>query len=162
MNREELRDQLLAPVLAWTRLGRQTSALIVASMEVIGSRSSTLIRANTLRGSHDWPEMCTMTSEKLTVPLQAMLAMASAMQTETRQFLAEAGEAAAALASGAVGMTASGGAGEERGAPADLGHLLISSALVWYQLWGRAAEVLEQGLQPILRQVQSNADRLSP
>jgi hypothetical protein len=41
-----------------------------------------------------------------------------------------------------------------------LGEAMIGAALCWYQVFGRAAEVAEQGLRPILRQVTDNAERL--
>jgi hypothetical protein len=37
---------------------------------------------------------------------------------------------------------------------------MLGVALCWYQLWGRTAEVVGQGLRPILRQVEDNANRL--
>ena len=49
MNREELRDQLMAPVLQWTALGRQSSELMTGSLAVIHQRSNRLLRGATLR-----------------------------------------------------------------------------------------------------------------
>ena len=53
MTQEELRDQLLSPVLQWTRLGRQSSELIVGSLEVISERSNGLLRGAMRRDPHD-------------------------------------------------------------------------------------------------------------
>lgn len=153
MNREEVRDQLLAPVLQWIRVGRQSSRLLVGSMEVVGERSQQLLRGATLRQRHDWQEMGVMTREKVAVPLEAAVAMASAMQSEAQDFVAEAGEKAIALAGSRSGEDFS-------ARQAAFGEALLASALCWYQLWGRAAEVVEQGMRPILRQVEDNAGRL--
>ena len=160
MNREEVRDELLAPVLQWIRVGRQSSRLLVGSMEVVGERSQQLLRGATLRQRHDWQEMGVMTREKVAVPLEAAVAMASAMQSEAQDFVAEAGEKAVALA-GSVAALAGSRSGEDFSArQAAFGEALLASALCWYQLWGRAAEVVEQGMRPILRQVEDNAGRL--
>ena len=63
MNREEVRDQLLAPVLQWTRLGRQFNQGMLASMEVITQRSYGLLRGHTSGDGHDWEEMALMTRD---------------------------------------------------------------------------------------------------
>jgi hypothetical protein len=160
MNREEVRDQLLAPVLQWIRVGRQSSRLLVGSMEVVGERSQQLLRGATLRQRHDWQEMGIMTREKAAVPLAAAVAMASAAQSEAQDFVAEAGEKAIALA-GSMAALAGSRSGEDFSAcQAAFGEALLASALCWYQLWGRAAEVVEQGMRPVLRQVEDNAGRL--
>ncbi len=160
MHREELRDQLLSPVLQWIRLGRQTSELMVASMAVISERSNGLLRGATLRDSHDWNEMGRMTREKVTVPLASAVAMTSALQGELQQFLTQISEATLAVASSAMTLTSSRSAEDLSARQAALGSSLLDVALIWYQLSGRAAEVAEQGLRPILRQVKDNAQRL--
>ncbi len=153
MNREEVRDQMLAPVLQWVRVGRQTSRLMVGSMEVVGQRSHRLLRGAMLRERHDWSEMGAMTREKVAVPLESAAAVASAMQSEAQQFLTRSSEALLAVAG-------SRSADEFMTRQAAFGEALLGAALNWYQLWGRTAAVVEQGLRPILRQVEDNAERL--
>jgi len=161
MNREELRDQLLWPVLQWIRLGRQTSELMTRSLEVIGERSNSLLRGATLREPHDWAEMGLMTSEKVTISLEALAAMTSALQSEMQRFLTQTSEATLAVASSALTLaTSSRGAEDFSARQAALRTSLLSVAMSWYQLSGRAAEVAEQSLRPILRQVQDNSQRL--
>ncbi|MBL8396124.1 MAG: hypothetical protein JNK99_15495 [Candidatus Accumulibacter sp.] len=160
MNREEVRDQLLAPVLQWIRVGRQTNRLMIRSMEVIGQRSNRLLRGTTLREKHDWGEMGAMTREKVAVPLEAVVAMSSAMQSEAQQFLAEGSQATLAVVGSAADLAASRSTDEFRTRQAALGEAMLGVALCWYQLWGRTAEVVGQGLRPILRQVEDNANRL--
>ncbi len=160
MNREELRDQLFAPVLQWTRLGRQVNALMIGSMEVIWLRSNGLLRSWPIPDEQQWAEVLAMTKEKIEVPIEALGATVVALHGETQQFLAQTRETSGALVSGALSLATGRGSGESETLPAALGDPLINLALGWYQLWGRAAEVTEQGLRPILRQVQDNASRL--
>ena len=101
-----------------------------------------------------------MSKEKVVVPIEALGATAAAVHGETQQFLAQTREASAALVSGALSLATGRGSGESEPLPTALGDPLINLALGWYQIWGRAAEVAEQGLRPILRQVQDNASRL--
>ncbi|TLD43972.1 MAG: hypothetical protein FAZ92_03777 [Accumulibacter sp.] len=101
-----------------------------------------------------------MTREKVAVPLEAAVAMASAMQSETQAFVAEAGEKAIALAGSVAALTGSRSGEDFSDRQAAFGEALRASALCWYQLWGRAAEVVEQGMRPVLRQVEDNAGRL--
>ncbi len=160
MHREELRDQLLAPILQWIRLGRQTSQLMVASLEVIGERSNGLLRGATLRDSHDWNEMGLMTREKVEIPLEAVGAMASALQSEVQQFLTQISEATLAVASSSLTLASSRNPEDFSARQAALCSSLLSVALSWYQLSGRTAAVAEQSLRPILRQVRDNSQRL--
>ncbi|MBP6708685.1 MAG: hypothetical protein KA223_05955 [Candidatus Accumulibacter sp.] len=160
MNREEVRDQMLAPVLQWVRVGRQTSRLMVGSMEVVGQRSHRLLRGAMLRERHDWSEMGAMTREKVAVPLESAAAVASAMQSEAQQFLTRSSEALLAVAGSAAVLAGSRSADEFMTRQAAFGEALLGAALNWYQLWGRTAAVVEQGLRPILRQVEDNAERL--
>jgi hypothetical protein len=161
MKREQVRDQLLAPVLQWTRLGRQANKLMVGSMEVISYRSSRLFRGATLREQHDWPEMGLMAKEKIAVPIEAAVAMTSALQSETQQFVSEIGQATLTVAGSMMALATSRSTEEFGARQLALGEAMIGAALSWYQVFGRAAEVAEQGLRPILRQVTDNAERLS-
>ncbi|MEF8748886.1 MAG: hypothetical protein V5B31_13875 [Candidatus Accumulibacter propinquus] len=161
MNREELRDQLMAPVLQWTALGRQSSELMTGSLAVIHQRSNRLLRGATLREAHDWAEMGAMTHEKVTVPLESAVAMATALQNEAQQFVTQTTEASLAVAGSAMALFGSRSADEFGARQLALGQALANVALCWYQLYGRAAAVAEQGMRPILRQVRDNAQRLS-
>lgn len=161
MDREQLRDQLLAPVLQWTRLGRKSNALMLRSLEMIGECSATLLRSATLRERPDWSELAAMTREKATVPLESAVAMGWALQSEMQQFLTENSEASVAVAGCAVRL-ATGGSGEDSGRQqAALGDALLNLAIPWYQLSGRVAEILEQGLQPMLRDALGNSEGLA-
>lgn len=160
MNREELRDQLLSPVLQWIRLGRQSSELMVRSMEVISERSNGLVRGVTLRDSHDWAEMGLMTREKVTVPLESAAAMTSALQSQAQRFLTQISEATLAVVSSTMTLASSRSSEDFSARQTALCSSLLGVALSWYQLSGRAAEVAEQGLRPILRQVRDNSRRL--
>lgn len=160
MTQEELRDQLLSPVLQWTRLGRQSSELIVGSLEVISERSNGLLRGAMLRDPHDWNEMGLMTKEKLTVPIEAAVAMLSAIPSQVQQFVSESTAASSAVAGSALALASSRSPAEFSARQAAFCSALTGLAVNWYQLWGRAGAVVEEGLRPILRQVKSNAERL--
>ncbi|MEF8698143.1 MAG: hypothetical protein V5B32_10720 [Candidatus Accumulibacter sp. UW26] len=157
MHPEELRDRLLAPLLQWTRIGRQSSELMTGSLAVIWQRSNALRRGVMLQQQHDWKEMGLMTKEKVTVPIEALVAMGRALHAEALQFVPASGQAALAVAGSAAAL-ASGTA--LRTGQAALYRSLLDAAINGYQLWGRAATVAEAGLQPILRQVNGNAQRL--
>lgn len=161
MHRDELRDQLLSPVLKWIRLGRQSSELMVGSMEVIAQRSNGLLRGAMLRERHDWAEIGQMTHEKLTVPLQALASMTSSMQSEAQQFLTQASAATLAVAGSAMTLASSRSLEDFSARQTALCSSMLNFAMTWYQLSGRTAEVAEQGLRPILRQVKDNAQRLA-
>ena len=47
------------------------------------------------------------------------------------------------------------------GQRAAFGEALLASALCGYQIWGRSAQVAEQGMRVILRQVEDGAGRLA-
>jgi hypothetical protein len=160
MNPEELRDQLLAPLLQWTRLGRQSSELMTGSLAVIWERSNDLRRGVMLQQQHDWNEMGLMTKEKVTVPIEAVVAMGQAMHAEALQFVPASGQAALAVAGSAAALASSRSGAAFCAGQAALYRSLLDSAIHWYQLWGRAATVAEAGLRPILRQVNGNAQRL--
>ena len=160
MDREELRDQLLAPVLQWIRLGRQGNALMLRSLEVVGQCSTSLLRSATLRERPDWSELGAMLREKGTVSLESAVAMGWALQGEMQQFLTESSEASVAVAGSAVRL-ATGGSGEDFATRrAALGDALLNLAIPWYQLSGRAAEVLAQGLQPMLREARVDSKEI--
>ena len=160
MTREDLRDELLAPFLQWTRLGRQMNQMMLASIEVITQRSYGLLRGHTAAEGHDWADMGLMTSEKVSVPIESLVAMATAMPAEVWKFWTRSGEAMSACASGALSLASSRSADELRERQAQFGQALLGSALVCYQLAGSAATVADAGLAPVLRQVLDNAERL--
>ena len=159
MDREELRDQLLAPVLQWIRLGREVNALMLRSLEAVGECSTTLLRSATLRERPDWSALGAMNWGKATIPLESAVAMGWALQSEMQHFLSESSEAGVALAGNAIRLATIGSVEDFRKRQAPLGDALLKMAMPWYQLSGRAAEVLEQGLQPMLRAEGGNAGR---
>lgn len=160
MNREEVRDQLLAPVLQWTRLGRQFNQGMLASMEVITQRSYGLLRGHTSADGHDWEEMALMTREKVAVPLEGLAAMMTTLPGEVARFWTRTGEAMAACAGSAMSLAASRSAEDLRARRTQFGEALVGSALAWYQLFGSAATLTDAALTPLIRQVRDNAERL--
>ena len=92
-------------------------------------------------------------------PLGTTLA---ALQSEMQQFLSQTAATTSALAGDvlAVGRSVlpASSTPENQGEP---GEHLLALLLAWYQLSGRLACAAEQGLQPLLRQVQDNAVRLT-
>jgi hypothetical protein len=86
--------------------------------------------------------------------------MASALQSEMQQFGSEIGQATLSVAGGVMAVATSRSVEEFGARQLALGEAMIVAALSWYQVFGRAAEVAEQGLRPILRQVTDNAERL--
>ncbi|WP_291986831.1 hypothetical protein [Candidatus Accumulibacter sp. ACC007] len=160
MNREELRDQLLAPVLQWTRLGRQTSRLMTASTAVISYRSRRLLRAGALTRRADWAEAALMTREKVEVPLESATAMAAAMLPAMQQFWTHAGQSMLACTSDSLSLVCSRNSEQFRERQAELGTTLINVTVGWFRLLGSVADVASQGVAPVLRQVQANAARL--
>jgi hypothetical protein len=160
MNREQVRDQLLAPVLKWTRLGRQTSRLMVASMAVISHRRRRLMRAGQISGASEWTELALMTHEKIQTPLESAVAMTAAIQTEAQQFLTQGGTTALTVVGGAMALASSRNADEFRARQVALGEALIGAAVSWFQLYGSVAEIAAQSLQPVIRRVEANEERL--
>ena len=160
MNREELRDQLLAPVLKWTRLGRQTNQLMTASSAVISYRSRRLMRALVRPRQADWTELTLMTREKMEVPLESAAVMVSVMAPAAQRCWTHAGQSMLACTSDTLSLAGSRSPAEFSERQAALSTTLINATVGWLQLWGTAAEIAGQGLTPVLRQVQSNAERL--
>lgn len=160
MDREELRDHLLAPVLAWTRLGRQMSELMVGSMNVIGDRSHQLMRSFTWREAHDWSEMSQMAREKLAVPLESAAAVAAVVPSHVQRCVVETTQTLLACTTSAASLATSVVGGDFQTSQREFADALLRAGLVWYRMWGSAAEIGEEALQPVLRQVKSNAARL--
>jgi len=160
MNREELRDQLLAPVLQWTRLGRQTSRLMTASAAVISYRSRRLLRAGALSRQADWAEVAQMAREKVEVPLESATAMAAAMLPAMYQFWTHAGQSMLACTNDSVALASSRDSEDFRERQAELRTTLINASVGWFRIFGTVAEVASRGMTPLLRQVQANAERL--
>ncbi|WP_300321046.1 hypothetical protein [Accumulibacter sp.] len=161
MNREELRDQLLEPVLQCTRLGRQASQLMVAASEVIDHRSRQLRRAGPIPGEAVWSEVALMTREKIDVPLESATAMATAMVPAVQRFWTHAAESMCALGSDSLSLASSPDAEQFRIRQAALTTTIINAAVGWFQLWGVAADIASQGLKPVLRHTKANAERLA-
>jgi hypothetical protein len=160
MNREELRDQLLVPVLQWTRLGRQSNRLMTGSSAVISYRTRRLLRAGAFSRQADWDEVARMTREKVEVPLQAATAMGVAMLPVVKQFWTHSGQSMLACSSDTLSLLGSRGPDEFHARQADLCATLINAGVGWFRLFGSLAEVASQGVAPLLRQVQDNAERL--
>lgn len=160
MNREEVRDQLLAPVLQWTKLGRQINQAVLDSAEVVAQRSSGLLRGNKDGSGRDWKEVARMTREKVAVPLEGIGAMVKALPGETTRFWVRTGEVVAASASSVVSLAGSRSVEDLRTRGARFGETLVDSALVWYQLFGSAATLTAAAVSPLVRQVRDNAERL--
>ena len=160
MNREEVRDQLLAPVLQWSRLGRQLNQGMLASVEVVTHRSYGLLRGHTAAEGHDWEEMALMSREKITVPLEGLAAMATLLPTEVAKFWMRTGEAMLACTGSAMSLAASRSADDFKARQAQFGEALVGSALAWYQVFAGAAKLTDAALSPIIRQVRDNAERL--
>ena len=160
MNREELRDQLLAPVLQWTRLGRQSSRLMTGSGAVISYRSWRLLRTSPLSRQADWAELGLMASEKVEVPLESATVMAAAMLPAAQQLWTHAGQSMLALTSDSMALACSRSAEDFSQRQAALTATLINASVGWFRLFGSAAEIAGLGLAPVLRQVEANAQRL--
>ena len=160
MNREELRDQLLAPVLQWTRLGRQSSRLMTSSGAVISYRSRRLLRSSALSRQADWAELSLMAREKVELPLESATVMAAAMVPAAHQFWTHAGQSMLALTSDSMSLACSRNAEDFRQRQAALTTTLINASVGWFRLFGTTAEIAGLGLAPILRQVETNARRL--
>lgn len=160
MDREELRDQLLAPVLQWIRLGRESNALMLRSLELVGECSTTLLRSATLREHPNWSALGAMTRGQATVPMESAVAMGWALQNEMQQFLTESSEASVAVAGSTIRLATGGGGEDFARRQAALGDALLNLAIPWYQLSGRAAEVLAQGLQPMLRETRGSSEEI--
>lgn len=162
MDRNELRDQLMVPILQWTSLGRQLQALVSGSMEVIWERSHGLLRSLPTLFAGQGTELYLMSSEKVVVPVEALGTTLAALQSQMQQFLSQTAATTSALAGDA--MTVGSSVLPAPSTPEnqdELGEHLLALLLAWYQLSGRLAFVAEQGLQPLLRQVQDNAARLT-
>ena len=160
MNREELRDQLLAPVLQWTRLGRQSSRLMTGSGAVISYRSRRLLRSSALSRQADWAELSLIAREKVELPLESAAVMAAAMVPAARHFWTHAGQSMLALTSDSMSLACSRNAEDFRQRQAALTTTLINASVGWFRLFGTTAEIAGLGLAPILRQVETNARRL--
>jgi hypothetical protein len=150
MNREELRDQLLAPVFQWTRLGRQTNRLMTGSSAVISYRTRRLLRAGAFSRQADWDEVARMTREKVEIPLQAATAMAAmvAMLPVVKQFWTHTGQSMLACSSDSMSLLGSRGPEEFRERQADLCATLINASVGWFRVFGSLAEVASQGVAP--------------
>ena len=161
MTREELRDQLFAPVLQWTRLGRQSSRLMTASTAVLSYRSRRLLRAGAISRQADWDEVALMTREKVEVPIEAATAMAVAAVPAVRQFWTHAGLSMLACTSDTLSLAGSRSADDFRERRVALCTTLINASVGWFRLFGTVAEIAGQGVSPVLRQVEANAERLA-
>ena len=160
VNREALRDRLLTPVYQWTRLGRQSSKLMVAASEVVGMRYRRVLRSNPQTETY-WAEVAQMNIEKVSVPIECAAAMASALPVQTARFAAQTGGALLACMRAASALAASRSAEEmaeqTKGCAQALSDLIASS----WQISGFPAEIASAGVAPLLRQVTANVERLN-
>lgn len=161
MTREELRDQLLASVLQWTRLGRQSSRLMTATTAVVSYRSRRLLRTGAMSRQADWDEVALMAREKVEVPLESATAMVSAMVPAAHQFWTHAGQSMMACTSDTLALASSRSAEDFRERQAALCATWANASVGWFRLFGTVAEIAGQGVSPVLRQVEANAERLA-
>lgn len=162
MTRNELRDQLMAPVLQWISLGRQLQALTSGSIDVIWQRSDGLRHSLPLLSTQQWAELVIMSGEKVVVPIEALGTTFAALQSEMQQFLSQTVTTTSELVSETLAaahhLAGQKGLSDER-QPSPV-EPLLRLVLHWYQLSGRLASVGERGIQPLLKQVRDNAERL--
>ena len=160
MKREEVRDQLLAPLLHWTRLGRQLNQGLLASAEVAAQSSYGLWRGRAPIAERDCEELMRMTRENVGASLEGTAAMMTLLPSESAKFWTRTAQAMAACAGAAAASLASSRNGEDLQArQKQFGATLVGSALAWYQLYAMAAKLTEAGVAPLLRQVKDNAQR---
>lgn len=160
MTRDELRDQMLAPVLKWTRLGRQVNEVAMASIEVGGQRGHRLLRAGMLREACDWSEWVRMVDEAIRVPLESAAAMASALPAAAQQCAVGSSETALACAGSALSLAASRSPAEFCARQDAFCRTWLGAAMNGYQWWGIWAEIIGQGLQPAQEAARIAADGL--
>ncbi|HNI00353.1 MAG TPA: hypothetical protein PK958_15465 [Rhodocyclaceae bacterium] len=160
LNREQLRDRLLAPVYQWTRLGRQSSKLMVAASDVVSLRYRRLLRSNPVAAAY-WAEVAQMNLEKVSVPIECAAAMASTLPVQTARFAAQTGEALLGCVRAASALV--GTRSHEEIIVQTLGLVDAVGDLVtsFWQLAAYPAEVASAGVAPLLRQVDENRDRLN-
>ncbi len=160
MNREEFRDQLLAPVYQWTSLGRQSSKLMVAAGEVVSLRYRRLLWRSPHAETYDWAELAQMTKEKVIVPMECAAAMGSVLPVLTANFVVQTGGALLACARAAASVATSHGKEEMVEHAQTLCHALRAVVATCWQLGGCTAELASAGVVPLLRQVSENSHRL--
>ncbi|HNI74443.1 MAG TPA: hypothetical protein PLX65_13120, partial [Accumulibacter sp.] len=132
------------------------------SMDVIWQRSDGLRRSLPVLSAEQWAELVIMSGEKVIVPIEALGTTLIALQSEMQQFVSQTVSSSTALVSETV-TAAQHRLGQKNALEAHQpspGEQLLGLMLQWYQLSGRLASVGERGLQPLLRQVKDNADRL--
>lgn len=161
MTREELRDQMLAPVLKWTRLGRQANEAAMASFELGGQRGHRLLRVGMFREACDWSEWTqVMVDEPVRLPLESAAAMASALPSAAQQWAVRHSEAVWVCAGSALSLSASRSPAEFTARQEAFCQTWLGAAMGAYQWWGVCAEILGQGLQPVQEAARIAADRL--
>jgi len=158
MKREEVRDQLLAPLLHWTRLGRQLNQGLLASVEVAAQSSYGLWRGHA--PAADCEQLTRMTRENFGASLAGSAAMMTLLPSESAKFWTRTAQAMAACAGAAASLASSRNGEDLQARQTQFGATLVGSALAWYQLYATAARLTEAGMTPLLQQVKDNAQRL--
>ncbi|TXG79818.1 MAG: hypothetical protein E6R11_02120 [Rhodocyclaceae bacterium] len=160
MKREEVRDQLLSPLLQWIRLGRQLNQGMLSAIEVVAQSSYGLLSGRSRGSSKTWDEMLRITRENAGAQCEGMVAMMTLLPVESAMFWTQVAEATATCSGAAASMLASRNGEELQARQAQFGAALVGGALTCYQLHATSANLTEAGVAPLLRQVRDNALRL--
>lgn len=149
------------PLTLWGNLALQTTEMLLASVQVIGHRTSRMASAGLLPSARDRREFSLMGQEKIDAASESVQAMTAHMLSIHQQMAARAMSGMLASAADAFALATSMTAGQALARQAKLVKTLTRGAASATTLTNAAARVAHRGLKPIHARATANAKRLA-
>lgn len=152
---------LFAPFLLWADVATQTSEMLLASGQVIGSRVHQIARAGVRPSARDRREMALMGSEKVKAATESGLAVVARLQAANWQWLTRSGEHWLASMAAFGALASSRSAGDLVSGQGRLLQALGRSGAAQAHLSGETARLASAALKPVHAASTANARRLA-
>jgi hypothetical protein len=152
---------LFAPLLLWADVATQTSEMLLASGQVIGSRVHQIARAGARPSARDRREFALMGTEKVKAATESALAVVTRLQATHWQWFARAWDHWFASMAAFGALASSRTPGEMVSRQARLVQALGRSTRAQAQLSGETARLAAAALKPVHAASTANARRLA-
>ena len=149
------------PFLPWTMLALKTGEMMLASVQVIGHRTTRMVWAGAIPSLHDQREFTLMSQEKIDAAAASAQAVAVRMLDINQQFAVIAFKQLMNSAGGVMALLTAPTIALSNQKQAELlRNAMTDSAAVASQVSGSLARIAHHGLKPIHSRAVSNAKRL--
>ena len=149
------------PLRIWSEFAWKTGEMMLASVQVIGHRSSRMLSAGSSLGAGDRGELALMGQEKIAAAAESAQAMALSSMRLTQQFGAMAFKQMLTGTAAILSLAASATPGQSVARQTKLVRdTMTHSAVATSQLSKSAARLAHRGLKPIHSRATGNAKRL--